>query len=164
MKILVFSDSHGSRELMKRIVKKHKDIGVIIFCGDGHSDIENIQCDFPNKKYYCVKGNCDWNCNYPTMLTVTLANKKILVTHGHVHGVKQGLSRLIALGHNENADIMFYGHTHRRVTTADSRMLVMNPGALCENGEYGIVDIDEETGTITASEYPDNRFGNVVIR
>ncbi len=162
MKILVFSDSHGNDYNMSIAIKKNKKAEVIIFCGDGHRDIEDIRRSFPEKKIYAVKGNCDWSCDFPLLITLELAGKKLLITHGHAQFVKEGLSRLIALGHKENADIVLFGHTHRQLTTADSKMLVMNPGSVGYEGNYGIIDIDEATGKITANEFPD-RFGPVVI-
>ena len=52
MKILVFSDSHGNDHRMALAVKKHKTAEVIIFCGDGHRDIEDLQRTFPKKQSF----------------------------------------------------------------------------------------------------------------
>lgn len=163
MKILVFSDSHGNDYKMALAVKKHKDANAIIFCGDGHRDIEDLRKTFPKKNIFAVRGNCDWCNDLPLLMTVELGGKKILVTHGHAQYVKEGLDRLTRLGHSENADIVLFGHTHRSLTTADSRMLIMNPGSIGFDGCYGIIDIDEATGTITANEYPEN-YGPVIIK
>lgn len=164
MKILVFSDSHGNYYDMKRAINRHKNAEVIFFCGDGHNDIQTMQAEFPNRQFYSVKGNCDWYCDFPMLLTVTLCGKKILVTHGHAHAVKEGLYRLASLGHQENADIVLFGHTHHQLTTADGKMLIMNPGSIGFDETYGLIDIDEKTGTITAVEYPNSEFGPVVIK
>ncbi|MBQ9461296.1 MAG: YfcE family phosphodiesterase [Clostridia bacterium] len=163
MKILVFSDSHGNEKPMMLALRKHKDAELIVFCGDGHHDFEDLQRTFPKKTYLAVRGNCDWNCQKPMLLTYTVAGKKLMVSHGHAQYVKEGLSRLIALGHKEQADILLFGHTHSQLTTADSRMLIMNPGSIGFGGQYGIIEIDEPSGRITAIEYPDNEFGPVII-
>ena len=163
MKILVFSDSHGNDHRMALAVKKHKTAEIIIFCGDGHRDIEDLGRTFPKKKIFAVRGNCDWCNDLPLLMTVELGGKRVMITHGHAQYVKEGIERLTALGHRENADIVLFGHTHRPLTTADGRMLIMNPGSVGFDGCYGIIDIDEATGTITAEEYPDN-YGPVVIK
>ena len=163
MKILVFSDSHGKEKHLINAVREHKNADIIVFCGDGHRDIEDVQKALPNKIYLAVRGNCDWNCSNPLLMTYTAAGKKLLIAHGHAQYVKEGLSRLIALGHKEKADILLFGHTHTQLTTADGRMLIMNPGSIGFGGQYGIIEIDENTGTITANEYPDNKFGPVII-
>lgn len=163
MKILVFSDSHGNDNNMAIAVKKYKNADVIIFCGDGHRDIKELGRTFPKKKIYAVKGNCDWCNDLPLLITVELGGKRVMITHGHAQYVKDGIERLIALGHREKADIVLFGHTHRTLTTADGMMLIMNPGSIGFDGSYGIIDIDENTGIITANEYPDN-YGPVVIR
>lgn len=163
MKLLVFSDSHQSETPMFHAIRRHKDVQTIIFCGDGHGDIEAVRKKFPDKTYYIVRGNCDWCCDYPTVLTATVGGKKLLVSHGHVQMVKSSLDRLIALGHHENADIVLFGHTHHQLTIADSRMLICNPGSVGYNEEYTLIDIDEASGKITAVEYPDNQYGPVII-
>ena len=163
MKLLVFSDSHQNETSLFHAIRHHKDVSHIFFCGDGHGDIETMQKKFPDKTFYIVRGNCDWCCDYPNLLTVNLGGKKFLLCHGHIQMVKSGLERLIALGHQENADIVLYGHTHHQLTIADSRMLVCNPGSIGYNEEYVLLDIDETTGKITAEEYPNNQYGPVVI-
>ncbi len=164
MKILVLSDSHGYTSDIELAIRKHKKAEVIAFCGDGHRDIEEVQRKYPDKTFLKVRGNCDWGCDNALLMTIELGGKKLLLTHGHAQYVKEGLEHLISLGHRENADIVLFGHTHHQLTTADSKMLIMNPGSIGFNKEYGLVEIDESTGTITATEYPDSKYGNVVIK
>jgi len=163
MKILVFSDSHGNSSDMSRAIRYHKDAKVIIFCGDGHGDIEKLQQKYSDKTFLIVRGNCDWYCDHPLMMTYTVCGKKLLITHGHAQMVKSDLTHLTTLGHKENADIVLFGHTHHQLTTADSRMLICNPGSVGYNEEYALIEIDETSGRIIATEYPDNQFGSVVI-
>ena len=163
MKILVFSDSHGNASEMSRIVRKNKNAQVIVFCGDGHRDIEALQAQFPDKQYYCVKGNCDWYADFPALMTVTLCNKKFIITHGHCQYVKQGTHHLISLGHQEKADIILFGHTHKQLTTVEEGILIINPGSIGYNKEYTTIETDEKTGRITVREYPDEQYGPVII-
>ena len=163
MKLLVFSDSHQNETSLFHAIRHHKDVSHIFFCGDGHGDIETMQKKFPDKTFYIVRGNCDWCCDHALMQTITLAGKKLLITHGHAQMVKSGIDHLISVGHHEQADIVLYGPTHQQLTTADSRMLVCNPGSVGYMEEYAIIEIDETTGKITATEYPDNHYGPVII-
>lgn len=162
MKILVLSDSHGKTTELETAIRLNSAAEVVIFCGDGHSDIEDMRYTFPEKMFISVRGNCDWCHNANDSEEITLCGKKIFVTHGHIYGVKQGLSRLTAYGHSINADIVLFGHTHQQIVTVDGSMLIMNPGSLGYNAEYGIIEIDD-SGKITAQEYPPYSLGKTVI-
>lgn len=163
MIILVFSDSHGSASEMNRIIRRNKSANVIAFCGDGHGDIEKLQAQYPEKQFYCVKGNCDWYCDFPSLLTVTLCGKKFVITHGHCQYVKQGTDHLVSLGRQENADIILFGHTHSQLTTVEDGILLVNPGSVGYHSEYTTIEIDEKTGRITVREFPDEQYGPVII-
>ena len=43
MKLIAFSDSHGDHMPMLAALKKHPKTEVVIFCGDGHHDIREVQ-------------------------------------------------------------------------------------------------------------------------
>ena len=154
MKILVISDSHGDTASFDSAVRRHRSADVIVFCGDGHRDLQTIRAAHRNKAYIAVAGNCDWYCDLPLVQQSELCSKKIIVTHGHMFGVKNGLSRIIDLGRSNGFDIVLFGHTHQQVTSAEGAMLIMNPGSIGCEGEYGIIEIDERTGMVTATEYP----------
>ncbi len=154
MKILVFSDSHGDSESMKRVIRKHRRAEVIIFCGDGAREFSELRVLYPDKAFYGVTGNCDWYSDLPTYQEIELCGKRIFLTHGHLFDVKNGLSRIIDMGRSNGFDILLFGHTHRQLTSAEGAMLIMNPGSIGCEGEYGIIEIDEKTGMVTAAEYP----------
>ena len=73
-------------------------------------------------------------------------------------GVKQGLSRLTELGRSNRFDIVVFGHTHQQLTSAEGPMILMNPGSVGYNEEYSIIDINEDNGIVTATEYPRSDF------
>lgn len=163
MKILVFSDSHNNPSAMEHILRKRKHIDAVIFCGDGHEDIAQMQRKFPDKPFFCVKGNCDWYCDFATLQTVTLCGKKLLITHGHIQYVKQGTDHLVSLGKREAADIILFGHTHRQLTTVEEGILLINPGSIGYDDSYSLLEIDEKTGRMVVTEYPDDQYGPVII-
>ncbi len=155
MKILVTSDSHGNRDMLEDVIRRNSKAEVVIFCGDGNEDIDGERFVFPKKMFIAVKGNCDWYCDNASELEITLCNKKIFISHGHKFGVKQSYNGIIAQGHNINADIVLFGHTHNQYLSVDRNMLVLNPGSIGYNGEYAIVEINEN-GNINAVIYPYN--------
>ena len=78
-------------------------------------------------------------------------------------GVKQSTERLINVGRQNGCDIVLFGHTHKQLTTVEGGMLVLNPGSIGYGGRYSIIEIDEKTGKIKATEYPDDDYGPVII-
>ena len=156
MKIIAFSDSHGDHFNMEKALRKHSDAEAVIFCGDGHNDINDVMKHHPDKTFYCVKGNCDWCCQF--------AGKKILVTHGHVQRVKESLMQLTYLGEQEKADIVVFGHTHQQLTVFESNIILINPGSVGNAGQYTTIEINEATGETTVKEFPHSKFGIFTIK
>ena len=66
MKVLVFSDSHGRKELVDRMLSKEPDCKEVVFLGDGMSDVEWVREFYPEKRFTCVRGNNDWSYNIST--------------------------------------------------------------------------------------------------
>ncbi len=163
MKFLVFSDSHGDMAAMSSVMRKHRSAEVVMFCGDGCNDLAKLRMDHPDKAFFAVSGNCDWYCSEPNYQVLELAGKKIFITHGHMFGVKQSTERLINVGRQNGCDIVLFGHTHKQLTTVEGGMLVLNPGSIGYGGRYSIIEIDEKTGKIKATEYPDDDYGPVII-
>ena len=163
MKIIAMSDSHGETAAMHEIVQKHRTADLIAFCGDGSSDIAAIRSMFPDKAVLAVRGNCDWYCDLPYYQEIELCGKKIMITHGHLLGVMQGYQRIIDYGHSNGIDIMIFGHTHKQMTSVEGRMLLVNPGSVGYSRKYTLIEIDDQTGKMTATEYPDNMYGPTII-
>ena len=162
MKILVVSDSHGQYELLARLVNEQKDVSLIVFCGDGHSDIEQVKNTFPHKKIISVRGNCDWSGNDPFVTSFDADGRKILVTHGHMHGVKQEYERLRSFARSQGAHIVLFGHTHTPFLDFDGRTLMMNPGSIGYHREYGILNIEPDK-TVTAQLFPKNKYNPPIL-
>lgn len=162
MKIIVTSDSHGNIMTLKDIVLSNNDAEVVVFCGDGDRDIDEIRMMFPQKMVTSVRGNCDWCCNSPDTQEITLCGKKIFITHGHLFGVKQGYSRIIQHGKSINADIVLFGHTHNQFSSVEDNMLVLNPGSASYSKKYAIIEISDD-GKIKATEYPPNSSDSLEI-
>lgn len=146
MKILVMSDSHGRRDLVQKCIQQHPDTEAVLFLGDVLVDIKGMEKIFPEKQFYCVKGNCDFGSDVPAERLITLQGTGILLTHGHAHGVKYGINALVGYARKIGAKIALYGHTHVPYNTYHDGIYVMNPGSLAyprdySKPSYGLIEI-----------------------
>lgn len=146
MKILVISDSHNRPDLVKKCIGQNAAAEVVLFLGDVVTDIEKMPTEFPEKNFFYVRGNCDWRDDSPIAQCITLAGVNIFMTHGHTQGVKYGLTTLMAIARQNEAQICLYGHTHEPYNKYHDGLYVMNPGSLCEprnssRPSFGLIDI-----------------------
>ena len=111
MQIIVLSDNHGRSSVVERIVDAHPGCDTYLHLGDSQGGMAHIQELYPNKTFYCVRGNCDGSCDYPDELELTFQGHHLLAVHGHQQGVKYSLSALLAEGRRRGADICLFGHT-----------------------------------------------------
>lgn len=140
MRLLVISDSHGRVGKVRDIIMTHNEADAVIFLGDGERDIDSVAESFPEKKFFCVCGNCDLYSQNPETRLEFFAGKRVYCTHGYLEKVKYGDDLLFETGVSKGADIILYGHTHRPVTDYRNGVYIMNPGT-ASMGEYGFVDI-----------------------
>ena len=84
MKILVFSDSHGSLNGMYWAIEEHNP-DQVIFLGDVLDDIDDVEHVYPRLPVCKVPGNCDgWSfTKEPVRKCLNFWGKKILMAHGH---------------------------------------------------------------------------------
>ena len=149
MKILVLSDSHSSRAFMRCCIDSMKPQH-IIHLGDLYEDGEVIAEEYPHVRVHQVPGNCDSFCGLskgPSILCYCIGGVKLYMTHGHLHGVKMGLDRLLLAARGEGAQIVLYGHTHHVDCHREADGLyVLNPGS-CRGfgGSAGLIEVDNGT-------------------
>ncbi len=146
MKILVFSDSHGAVRNIKKVIDEHLKYGSVdrvFFLGDGARDIMTVREQYPSLEFDYVLGNCDSSTSDKKLLEklVDVGGIKLLLTHGHGLGVKEGLSRAADYAIAKGADVLLYGHTHVAIdVTVDGSMgghvRVINPGS-CGSTFFG---------------------------
>ena len=143
LKILVLSDSHGVLEFMRRCVEAVRP-DVVLHLGDMVRDGETLAGEYPDIRFFQVAGNCDSGrvpMDYPEALVESFLGNRVYMTHGHLHGVKIFLSKLLTDGSQCGANIILYGHTHRADCFMDGDCLVMNPGAAGYGGSAGIIEL-----------------------
>lgn len=140
MRLIVVSDSHGSREPIERLYRQYPNDGVI-HLGDHISDAQWMRERTQGHPVYAVKGNCDPFEEGQEELILELDGKKILICHGHRYGVKSGLGQLLAAAKAKGVDGVFFGHTHQPLMERREGLLVLNPGSL-KMGDYAIIEIE----------------------
>ncbi len=142
MRIVVFSDSHGCVHTVRKILMHEKGAAHVIFCGDGIRDIEHIADEFSDKIFHIVKGNCDYQTDYPESKLITIKNFKIFIAHGHTYSVKSTENEIITAAKVAHSDVLVYGHTHKSKIEYISGMYIVCPGSCSKDGcTYAVIDI-----------------------
>lgn len=136
MKILVLSDSHAGLSFMRRCIEATQP-DAIIHLGDYYSDAQTVSEEYPHIPMYQVPGNCDLHRGYipdPEIRLIELDGVRLYLTHGHRHGVKQGIFSLLRDARAANAQAVLFGHTHQSLCRQDDGLWILNPGA---GGSWG---------------------------
>jgi putative phosphoesterase len=58
------------------------------------------------------------------------AGKNVFVSHGHTHSVDSSIEGLVNAGSIMDADMFFFGHTHRPFMQESNAALILNPGSI----------------------------------
>ena len=156
MRILVLSDSHGCVEPMERCVERVQP-QVILHLGDCVRDAQRLEERYPDIPLLGVPGNCDYGgLDQPERLT-ELGGVRILMMHGHTRRVKSGPMAAIYAARECGADILLFGHTHRRelVRGVGTAATVFNPGSLRDGGSYGVITIENGECSFTWKRVPE---------
>jgi putative phosphoesterase len=149
-RIIVASDSHGSKDKIEVLLKKYRDSANSFFhLGDNARDVSDAESEFPGVEFISVLGNCDYFETDPAEYLYEYGKLRFFLTHGHKYGVKYGLNKIIAAAHKKKANICLFGHTHATFLKKYDGIYFMNPGSLAfpRDGRppcYGVVDIGEE--------------------
>jgi len=151
MKCLIISDTHGNEYGVREVLSMHRDCEIVFFLGDGLSDIEELAYHDRERTWVCVRGNCDMRplfCGGPVekVEQISVAGKKIVITHGHEYAAKWGTDALRYLAESREADIVLFGHTHmpyEEYINDPKPLYLFNPGALSSpTFSYGILRLE----------------------
>ncbi len=149
-KILVISDTHGSRKGIEKLKPLIAENDYVIHLGDGAGDMREITGLYPDKVYLCA-GNCDFFSPLPDEGVLEVEHLKILYCHGHKYGVKRGLASLLNEAKRRGCDIVLYGHTHDSAITEIDGVTLINPGSARypagEGGSYCYLVINKDKAT-----------------
>lgn len=131
MKFLIFSDSHCRTELMENLIIKYKPvINGIIHLGDCTEDVSNISDMCNGIPVYQVRGNNDFDNEFPSERTIDICGHRIFMTHGHRQKVYYNTDFLYYSALQNGSDIALFGHTHVPYLKNEGGIIIMNPGSI----------------------------------
>ena len=125
MKIVVFSDIHGSQEITQRILDFNPDRDYTISLGDSELRNNFLQ----DNDVIMVKGNYPRDPGMFYDRDIKLGGIKIFMTHGHRWGVRRSLAKLGKMGMERGYDLILYGHTHIANISKIHDNFILNPGS-----------------------------------
>ena len=153
MRILVISDTHRKLDNLRYLLTKIGPIDMLIHLGDVEGEELIIQ-DMVSCPFYVIAGNNDYFSVLPREMELTIAGKKVLLTHGHRYLVSQGIERVTEEAVARGADIVMFGHTHKPLVHIGNNVTAVSPGSLSyprQNGRqpsYLMITVDD-TGNFT---------------
>lgn len=156
MKILVTSDSHGNLKNLKKIVDKYGvNADIVVHCGDGpRGEAMWLKEYCKNSTVVCVRGNCDFSSTLNDVEMICAEGKTIMITHGHLYGVKFGFEKLSYAAEDKGADIVLFGHTHIPVDTVMGTVRLINPGSCSYyQPSCAVLEIDSK-GNVLVNHLP----------
>lgn len=153
--LIVLSDSHGDAGAIRRILQHEKQIGAVVFLGDGIREMDDVIEEFPGLRYYSVSGNCDFHSFSPREAVAPFEKVIVYYTHGHIHGVKYGTTAFAQAAKARGATLALYGHTHIPLCEQYETVTLFNPGSCgrCYTGDntYGVICLED--GKIISCEH-----------
>ncbi len=129
-KILIISDTHGNKKIMRRVLEMENDVGIIFHLGDNYEDLNDNYDLTLNKEIHKVpgifhKGYLDKSL--PGILKIEKSDWHFLL----VHNVEDVLNREI------DVDFIFYGHTHHWKVQKMNSTFFINPGHMKDIHDKG---------------------------
>lgn len=166
MKYMVISDIHGDIYKLNTVLDIYtkEKCDILIILGDlfnygidlNKNDIVN-RLNIMSDNIIYVRGNCDINLSKlnfdtPASNQITINNKKVFLTHGHLY------TKEYLLG--SNYDIIISGHTHVPIIEKVYDKLFLNPGSISKSrsGENSFMIIDNNIITIR------NLENNIIVQ
>lgn len=153
MKLLIISDTHGSRHGFDDIIEREAPIDMMLHLGDTEGDNDYLEAvaDCP---CYFVCGNNDWGTGEPYDRVVRIGNETIFMTHGHGYGLYFGYKDLVKTAKQNQAGTIIHGHTHRPLDMVEDGIRILNPGSVAYPRQSGrkpgyIIGIMDENGKIS---------------
>ena len=125
LKICLVSDNHGNVDCIDKILNDNPACDYYFHCGDVLLAPERIE------PFIAVKGNNDWQYDYPKERVLAIGGHNILMIHGHQYTYSSNL--LVYKAQEEKCDVVFFGHTHSFYDDIESGVRLINPGSCYHN-------------------------------
>lgn len=148
VRMIVCSDSHNNYFALEAALQAHPEAELLLHLGDGEREFDDLAAAYPQRRMVFVRGNCDWSSPEKPLRLLMVGGRRILMTHGHLFGVKQDVSRLLEQARQSKAELCCFGHTHTSLSSIQNGIHLLNPGSLTHprNGPptYGLVELTEQ--------------------
>ncbi|QMU07886.1 YfcE family phosphodiesterase [Levilactobacillus suantsaii] len=146
---LVISDNHGDRTILEQL--RHQLAPDRVFhCGDSEMTVDDPW--FQNT--WVVRGNMDRDQRFPLTATPKVDGSQVLLVHGHHDAVNWDLTQLALHAQAEQAQAVFFGHTHELAVELVHGCLFLNPGSISQpRGEFRTLGGTCALVTVTAKNW-----------
>lgn len=154
MKVLVFADSHGRiLEVCDAIEREQPDS--VIHLGDYTEDVRTLRRMYActTMPIYAVRGNNDFDRDFPMFLVMSLGGVPMYLSHGHrEHAAGLSCGMMADRARENQCRIAMFGHTHRLFLEQRGGVYVFNPGSISlprgGRRSYGRLTIEDGEFTI----------------
>lgn len=154
MKVLVISDTHHNARRIEAVMEREGTVDLVLHLGDLQGEGSYIQ-SIVNCPLQAVRGNCDYDREWPDETLIEVGGHRIFMTHGHRYNVDYDLYELEDMAKGCGADIAMFGHTHYpELVRREDGFVLLNPGSLGSPRQmprvpsYMIMEIEEENGEV----------------
>lgn len=126
MKVVVFSDAHGSKRAIRRVLDFNPDATHIISLGDSELRHKYLL----DLNIIAVKGNYPLDGGIAYERIIEIEGKKLFLTHGHKYGVRRDIRELVEKADQTGVDVVLFGHTHIPYIDRINGVYYLNPGSI----------------------------------
>ena len=121
----------------------------VIHLGDHYEDGVAMAEAYPHIRFHQVPGNCDryrMERDVLEILCYPISGVKLFMSHGHKHGVKVDIARIVADAREQGAQAVLFGHTHSALCfPMEDGLWVLNPGSCGSwGGSVGLIEIEDK--------------------
>ncbi len=130
MKYLVIADTHSNIENVEGVLRLVREkIDGILHAGDGIRDFAYVK-NLKIPQVFAARGNIDSVTHIPYLAVFEIMNIKLALTHGHLFSIETIIDEMVALGKQEQASLVVFGHTHIPFHKKKENIELVNPGSL----------------------------------
>ena len=161
MKLLVLSDTHGRIERILRLLPFLSGLDGIVHLGDYLKDGKEL-ARASGLPVHQVGGNCDGvTVREEALHVLETPFGRILLTHGHLHGVKTSPARLVYQAQEMNCVAVLYGHTHVPFYGEWDGIRLLNPGSISfprhdSAPSYALLTLEKDTFACALATYSED--------
>ncbi|HEY9898754.1 MAG TPA: YfcE family phosphodiesterase [Pantanalinema sp.] len=130
-RLLVVSDTHG-RANLQAIARLAEGCDLVVHLGDGFKDGQQLALLQP-VPIVQVLGNNDLPLDVVPEKQLDIEGWSILLTHGHRHGVKRDLVKLVGYADDLDCRLVLFGHIHKRAFQDAGRVRAFCPSSAAYN-------------------------------